>query len=63
MQAIAKLCLFAAILAFLIATAESLFLGDLMGIPPESFSRAANNLALIGIGIAVVFKGSEAPAE
>jgi len=56
MQGIAKLCILGAALAFLVAVAQSLFLGNIMGIPPESYSRASTNLALLGIGIALVFK-------
>ena len=60
MQGMAKLCVIGAILAFLLAIIEVLFTGAIMGIPPESFSRASTNLALIGIGIALVFgKSSE----
>ncbi|HVT43363.1 MAG TPA: hypothetical protein VMT00_03135 [Thermoanaerobaculia bacterium] len=61
MQGLAKLLVLIAAVSFLIAVAQALFLGNLMGIPPESFSRAANNLALIGIGFAVAFK--ETPKE
>lgn len=41
------------VLAFLLAVTGSMFLGLILGIPPEAFSRASNNLALIAIAVAV----------
>ena len=41
------------ILAFLLAVVASLFIGTMMGITPEAFSRASANLALIAIALAV----------
>ncbi len=55
MNGIAKACVGLAALAFLGAVAAS-FMGSIVGLPPESFSRASTNLALIGIGIFVGFK-------
>ncbi len=43
-------------LGFLLAVTASVLTGPLMGIPPEAFSRACNNLALIAIALAVCFK-------
>jgi hypothetical protein len=44
-----------AILAFVAAVVVSRLLPP-FGIPPESFSRASNNLALISIALSVCFK-------
>jgi len=41
------------VLAFLLAIVSNLFTGSIMGVGPEGFSRASNNLALIAIAIAV----------
>ena len=46
-------------MGFIIAVIQALFLGEIMNIPPESFSRASTNLSLIGIGIALVLKEGE----
>lgn len=43
-------------LAFLLAAAASLVLGQILTIPPESFSRACTNLALIAIALSVCVK-------
>ena len=43
-------------LGFLLAVTTSIFTGSIMGVPPEAFSRACNNLALIAIALAVCFK-------
>ena len=46
-------------LGFLLAVTASIFTGSIMGIQPEAFSRASNNLALIAIALAVCLrKGS-----
>jgi hypothetical protein len=44
------------VLAFLLAVVGSVFLGSIMGIGPEGFSRACSNLALIAIALAVTSK-------
>ncbi len=65
MQGLAKLMILGAVVAFVIAVIQALFLGGvLMGMPAESFSRASTNMALIAIGIAVCFKDrGRAPAS
>jgi hypothetical protein len=45
-----------AALAFVMAVLEGLFNFNVLGIPPGSFSRACNNLALIAIALAVCCK-------
>ena len=46
------------ILAFVIAVLRSVFNFDLLGVDPEGYSRACNNIALIAIALALVFKPS-----
>lgn len=43
-----------AALAFVLAVA-SYFIGGILSISPEAFSRASNNLALLAIALVVVF--------
>lgn len=45
-----------AALAFVVAVIEALFNFSIFGIPPGSFSRACNNLALIAIALEVCWK-------
>jgi hypothetical protein len=45
-----------AALAFVVAVFEALLHFNLLGIEPEGFSRACNNLALIAIALAVCCK-------
>ena len=56
MQNIAKGLIGLAILAFLLAIIGTVFTGAILRVPPEAFSRACTNLALVGIGVAMVFK-------
>jgi len=42
--------------AIIFAVLGNLFFGPIMGIDPEGFSRACNNLALVGIGISICFQ-------
>jgi len=58
MQNVIKVMVGLAALAFLLAVAGSLNLFSLMGLPPETLSRACTNLALLGIGFSLVFKES-----
>lgn len=58
MQNLAKAMVGVALLGFLLAVAGSLMGTNILGIQPESYSRTCNNLALLGIGFAVVFKES-----
>ena len=44
------------ILAFVIAVLGSVFSFDLLGVDPEGYSRACNNIALIAIALVLVFK-------
>jgi hypothetical protein len=57
MQNIARGLILIAFLAFVAAVIGVLFGTKIvMGIDPESLSRACTNLALVGIGVALVFK-------
>jgi len=47
----------ASALAFILAVVNSAITGPIMQIPAESFSRAANNLALLAIGLVLAFRG------
>ncbi len=44
------------VVAFLLAVIGA-FIGPIVGISPEGFSRACTNLALIGIALSVCCKG------
>ncbi len=46
------------VVAFLLAVIEVLFGVSIMGIQPESFSRACTNLALIAIAMSMCCKAS-----
>jgi hypothetical protein len=43
-------------LGFVLAVAGSLLQMNILRIPPEAFSRACSNLALVAIAMAVCFK-------
>ena len=58
MQNLIKVMMGLAALAFLLAVAGSLNLFSLMDLPPEALSRACTNLAVLGIGLSLVFKES-----
>ena len=45
-----------AVLAFVLAVIGAFFNFLIIGVSPEAFSRACNNLALIAIALAVCFK-------
>ena len=55
MSNLPKLFLVAALVAFLLAII-TVYTGPLASIPPEGFSRACTNLALLAIGIAFAWK-------
>jgi hypothetical protein len=55
MRTVAKLLLALAALGFVLAVVTA-FTGRLMQIPPEAFSRACSNLALLAIALIVVFE-------
>ncbi len=55
MENFAKALIGLSALAFVLAVAGA-FMGPIAGVPPESFSRSCTNLALIGIGLGIVFK-------
>lgn len=55
MEGAAKLCVGLAVLSFLAAIVLS-FTGPMMELPPETFSRASANLALIALCLFVGFK-------
>ena len=56
MQYITKVLIGLSALAFLFAVIVALFSFPIMGLPPEAFSRACTNLALIAIGWSICFK-------
>ena len=56
MHIVAKGLVGLAALAFLLAVVDSVITGPILTIPAESFSRAANNLALLALALAVVFR-------
>ncbi len=56
MAALAKPLVYAALLSFLVAVVTS-FTGPVADLPPETFSHASSNLALIAIGLAMLEKG------
>ena len=56
MAALAKPLVYVAVLSFLLAVVTS-FTGPVASLPPETFSRASSNLALIAIGLAMLEKG------
>jgi len=43
-------------LGFLVAVIGTVSASKIMGVPPEAFSRACTNLALIAIGLSICFK-------
>ena len=55
MPGIAKLLVLLAVITFVVAVVGA-WTGTIMGIGAEAFSRACTNLALLAIGIVMVFK-------
>ena len=56
MAALAKPLVYVAVFSFLAAVVTS-FTSPVAELPPETFSRASSNLALIAIGLAMLEKG------
>ena len=57
MKNVARGLILIAFLAFVAAVIGALFSPKIvMGIAPEALSRASTNLALVGIGVALLFK-------
>ncbi len=56
MDALPKLLIALAALAFLLAVVTALLGMPIVGIVPEGFSRACTNLALIAIGLQLCFR-------
>ncbi len=50
-----KLLMILSALCFVLAIISNLYMGPMMGITAEGFSRACTNLALIAIGISLIF--------
>ena len=50
------------VIAFIIAVFGSIFGFDLLGVDPEGYSRACNNIILIAIALAVCFKPENKPS-
>ena len=59
MDNLPKIFLYAAVLAFILAIV-GVFVGPMVGVPAEGFSRACSNLALLAIGFAMVNKAGGA---
>ena len=55
MDALAKLLIALAALAFLLAVVTALLGMPIVGVVPEGFSRACTNLALLAIGVRFCF--------
>ncbi len=55
MDALAKLLIALAALAFLLAVVTALLGIPIVGVVPEGFSRACTNLALLAIGVRFCF--------
>lgn len=60
MSTVVKALIGLSALAFVLAVVGAIFVGRIMGIPPESFSRACSNLALLAIAVGVMTKAGEA---
>ena len=56
MQKLTMVLIGLSVVAFLLAVIGA-FIGPIVGISPEGFSRACTNLALIGIALSVCCKG------
>ncbi len=56
MDALPKLLIALAALAFLLAVVTALLGTPIVGILPEGFSRACTNLALLAIGLRLCFR-------
>lgn len=56
MSNIIKTLIALSIIAFIIAVFGSIFNFDLLGVDPEGYSRACNNIVLIAIALAISFK-------
>ncbi len=56
MSGAAKLFVLLALIAFILAIVASFWMGTIMEIGAEAYSRACTNLALLAIAIVMVFK-------
>jgi len=56
MNGIPKFLVLVAGAAFVMAVLSSLFTGTIRNVPPEAFSRACTNLALIAIAMSMIHK-------
>jgi hypothetical protein len=56
MSNVIKTLIALSIIAFIIAVFGSIFNFDLLGVDPEGYSRACNNIILIAIALAISFK-------
>jgi len=55
MENIIKILISLAALGFILAATGTFFNLDLLGIPPEGYSRACNNLGVIAIALSLFF--------
>jgi hypothetical protein len=58
MSTISRVILALAAVAFILAVVGSYWKMQILGVPAEAYSRAATNLALIAIGLALCFKSA-----
>ena len=58
MAGFVKLLMILSMLCFVLAIVANLYTGPIMDVQAEGFSRACTNLALIAIGITLVWKKS-----
>ena len=56
MPQLLKVLVALSVIAFFIAVFGSVFKFDFLGVDPEGYSRACNNIILIAIALAVCFK-------
>ena len=62
MPGIAKLFVLLALITFVLAVVGGAWMGAILGIGAEAYSRACTNLALMAIAIVVVFKEEQSAA-
>ena len=60
MSGLAKPFVILALIAFVLAVVSGTWIGAIMGIGAEAYSRACTNLALLAIAVAMVFDEGEA---
>jgi len=56
MTNLSKALVILAAVAFILAVVGSKFVGNILGTPPEAYSRACTNLALLAVGVSLAWK-------